>query len=237
MARTVDEWWMLRLDTQRERHRIDGRDADAAALARSLLRLGPGEPAEEAHQVLVEAWDRFPDSVAIAELMLFAAGREGDSAQLEAATRRLGRLDPHSAVLAAARTAGEEAAEGAEQWSWRRVEEASSGDPQRVREALEDLRGIAAMYPQRSTYPICLAFALLASGERDDVLETARAAAAIEDGGFEDAYNLGTIFHSCGEDAEAEAYLQLAVRRAPTAEHEELALDALAKMRGAADAQ
>lgn len=218
----------LRLAYWRERFARDGRDVDAVGLAR-LLMVAPGDGPHlaEALTVLDTARRATPTSQPVLEHLALLYARLGRSAELDEVLAVLVRIYPDSAAVRVAATT--------DTANWEQVtaevqatffDDITSDDPAVVAAAVESMQRWARSYPTNSTYTVNLAFGLLALGDKEGVLAQVRAAIAIEDGSFADAYNIGVLLRSCGDRTGGTTWLGTALDRATSPEERALAAEA-----------
>ena len=234
-----DQWRDLRRAYWTERAGLDGAgDGDAVGLVRVLIEAHAqtGEPVllEEVGSVLLAAQSRFPNSVGVWEFSALLAARTNDADGLDRALAVLGRIDPGSRVVRMALGITEERSalwtDNATQTQLKLFQDLRSPDPAVVTKAVTELERWARAFPANSTYVVNYGLGLLASGRLTEAREVAAWALSVDDGSFEDAFNIAHIFGGTGDVASRRELLHEALRRAGSDKHQELALRALAQV-------
>lgn len=216
---TQPGWKELQLDILRERVRLDDNEAATIALVRSLQASQASDTSTltDAWTILKRARTTHPRSVPLIELEALTAARLGLNQDLDAALKRLSRLDPDSKVLelSSSRTDDGDAIRWVES-SWEAIRNSGSHDPEVSTSALAELEGRAAFFPYSSTHKINFALGLISAGRTALAAQVAEAAALLDDGSFADAYNLGVIFESADRPELARKHYGDALARAVT---------------------
>jgi tetratricopeptide (TPR) repeat protein len=233
-----DEWFQLRLAFLRERVMHNGADKDYAALVRQLMEgqrtYGKAEYLTEAAAELEQARTKYPNSIAVWEYSALFDSQNGTEQDFNRSLGVLSRLDPDSSVIRALdRITPEETAEWGQQameTARQLLENAGSADPAVSAAAIAGLQDWARAYPQSSTYAINLSLGLVSAGRAEEARSTALSAAGIEDGSFEDAYNIGVVLAATGDPEGARRFLTEALARAPSADHQALAREELGRL-------
>lgn len=230
-----DEWFQLRLAFLRERVVHNGADKDYVTLVRQLLNAqqiyGNAEYLTEAAVNLERARAKYPNSVAVWEHAVLFDSHYGTEEDLNRSLGVLSRLDPDSSIIhALGRMTPEDVAAWNQQSSEARrqlLENAGSADPAVSAVAIAGLQNWARSYPQNSTHVINLSLGLVSAGRAGEARSTALSAAEIEDGSFEDAYNIGVVLAATGDPEAARRFLSEALARSTSPDQLTLTREAL----------
>jgi tetratricopeptide (TPR) repeat protein len=233
-----DEWFGLRLAFLRERVVHNGAASDYVALVRQLMEgqktYGNAEYLTEAAAELEQARTKYPNSVAVWEHSALFDSQYGTEQDFNRSLGVLSRLDPDSSII---RALDRMTPADIEQWnqqametSRQLLENAGSADPAVSAAAIAGLQDWARSYPQNSTHVINLSLGLVSAGRADEARSLALSAAEIEDGSFEDAYNIGIVLAAVGDPEGARPFLTEALARAPSQDHQALTREALGRL-------
>ena len=233
-----DEWFQLRLAFLRERVVHNGGDKDYAALVKQLMlgqkTYGNAEYLTEAAAELEQARTKYPNSIAVWEYSALFDSLSGTEQDFNRSLGVLSRLDPDSSIIRALdRITPADTAEWDQQameTAGQLLENSGSADPAVSAAAIAGLQDWARTYPKSSTYAINLSLGLVSAGRVEEARSTALSAAGIEDGSFEDAYNIGVVLAATGDPEGARRFLIEALARAPSPDHLALTQEALASL-------
>jgi tetratricopeptide (TPR) repeat protein len=233
-----DDWFRLRLAFLRERAVHNGADKDYVALVRQLIEgqrlYGNAEYLTEAAAKLEQARAKYPNSIAVWEHTVLFDAHYGTEEDLNRSLGVLSRLDPDSSII---RDLGRMTPEGVAKWNQQSsetrlqlLENAGSPDPAVSAAAIAGLQNWARSFPQNSTHVINLSLGLVSAGRAEEARGTALSAAEIEDGSFEDAYNIGVVLAATGDPEGARRYLSMALARSASPDRLALTLEALGSL-------
>lgn len=226
-------WTRLRLGHLRELVAVRGTEEDYIALVQTVLTAGAPNAVDEAYELLREAERRHKRSVGVLEHLAMITAQTRRDDELDRVVRALESIDPTSRVLRildqTTPEAGREWAQNATESQAQLLEAAGSSDDEEAEAAVRELARWVQFFPASSTYAVNYGFGLIMRGRGDEARQVARDALRIEDGSFEDAYNIGQIL--CGTNARPEGVelLREAARRAGSDEQRQIVAEALAQ--------
>lgn len=193
------------------------------ALARLLILRSKLEPEgnwlAESTSVLEEGKEAFPKEPRILELLVAGYLRHDPNGRLPETLALLEKIAPDSTVVEMLATQNKEEANAFSENIYQRanglMQRAIESKDDHVREAaIQDLGNIVAMYPRNTGYRLLYAFSLMGIGRREAGLEQARHLAETPSESHSFHFNLGQIFWICGDPAQGQHHLGLALRYA-----------------------
>jgi predicted Zn-dependent protease len=213
----------LQISALREAISIDGCPAeDFLRLAKLLRRSAEFDSAEnwmeQSRAALEVGVAKYPQDVAMLELLIGAYFSSDPNKRLDETLRRLEKLAPDSQIFEILAEVSRQDNSGWSRDMSRRVDhlanQISGDDPAMRRAALSDLRRIVQLYPQSPNYRVSYAFALMVVGDRDEVARQAKLLDSVDVPSHSFHFNLGQIFYYCGDRGKGRAHLELATKYA-----------------------
>ncbi|NIE59626.1 MULTISPECIES: tetratricopeptide repeat protein [unclassified Burkholderia] len=173
---------------------------------------------DKSREILEAAVLVHPQDVGVLEHLVNAYLRSDPESRLDETMRRLEKLAPDSQVL---KLLAETSREDPSNWGRDMGQRVSHllqlvmGDDAALREpALADLRHIVEQYPQNPDYRMHYAFALMVSGDREEVARQAYLLYDVDEPSHSLHFNIGQIFYYIGDHVKGRAHLELAARYA-----------------------
>jgi hypothetical protein len=177
---------------------------------------------------------RYPDDVTLLELLVSAYLAGDPEQRLDETMRHLEKLAPDSPVFdVITQVSREDTSDWGHDMMLRvdRLLAQVAGDNPALRApALSDLRRIVEQFPDNATYRVNYAFALMIVGEREEAMRQAKILDSLENASHSFHFNLGQIFHYCGDKAKGRVHLELAVKYASNEQERRDAWDRIADL-------
>jgi thioredoxin-like negative regulator of GroEL len=227
----------LQLESLREKIKLDHASADDySRFGRHLLAMEQENPQEhlldEITRTFEQGREKFPDDLKILEFLALCYSRKDPHWKLDEVIERIEKLDPNSQILGVISTIDakttEEFSREMQQRAYYLLDQVQSDDEKLGKAALQDLKRMVAQAPTHSEYRMVYTWALAFSGNNDDALEQLEIMLQEERNIHEFHFNVGQIFHICGDSKKGNYHLELSLKYAKSETQRQDAMERIA---------